>query len=75
MGGGGGLYSDVTLSVLGSTWQKSHVDEHGKPWREAVSREEHGVPRGDRVDRRSPNIVIEHSLDGLRNPVGSVVGR
>ena len=22
---GGGLYSDVTLSVLGSTWQKSHV--------------------------------------------------
>ena len=40
-----------------------------------MTREERGVPRGDRVDRRSPNIVIEHSLDGLRNPVGSVVGR
>ena len=40
-----------------------------------MTREERGVPRGDRVDKRSSNIVIEHSLDGLRNPVGSVVGR
>ena len=52
-----------------------HVDEHGKPCREAVPREERGVPRGSSVARRGSNMMVKHGLDGLGSPLGSVVGR
>ena len=40
-----------------------------------MPREERGVPRGSSVARRDPNMMVEHGLDGLGSPLGSVVGR
>ena len=40
-----------------------------------MPREERGVPRGSSVARRGSNTMVEHGLDGLGSPLGSVVGR
>ena len=40
-----------------------------------MTREERGVPRGSSVARRGSNMTVDHGLDGLGSPLGSVVGR